>query len=274
MSRSLLFNGGAADVEALARSRALHYGDGVFRTMLVWQGECRDWDFQYARLAADAARLMLDVPDTTLLHAEARTLTQGQARAVLKILLWRRAEGRGYAASTSTAERLLILSAAPRYAAECWQAGVAAIRSPVQLSTPAQLAGVKHLNRLEQVIASRDWPGQVHEALMCDAQGQVICGTRSNLFWSRAGRLHTPPLDRCGVSGAMRARVLAACADLGIVARESSTDWAHLVSADEGFLTNSLIGIWPLRALDAQIKLAPGPLTARLIAALDHPRLC
>ncbi len=274
MSRSLLFNGGTVDAEALVHSRALHYGDGVFRTMLVWEGACRDWGFQYARLAADAARLCLDVPDAAMLRAEVQSLALGRERAVLKLLLWRRAEGRGYAGRTSSAERLLIMSDAPHYAADCWTDGVVATLSPVRLSSQRDLAGVKHLNRLEQVLASRDWPMSASEALMSDEQGHVICGTRSNLFWVRGDRLFTPFLDRCGVVGAMRSQVFAICGDLGITPEESRIENDRLVTADEWFLTNSLIGIWPLRAIDGQIKAAPGPLTARLIEMLNHPRLC
>ena len=63
------------------------------------------------------------------------------------------------------------------------------------------LAGIKHLNRLEQVLASRDWPDGVDEAMLGDDRGQPVCATRANLFWVRHGVLHTPALDRCGVAG-------------------------------------------------------------------------
>jgi len=268
-----MFNGGAVTVDALVHSRALHYGDGLFRTLLVWDGQCRDWPWQYARLQSDANRLGLDLPTRDLLEAEARQLTHDQARAVLKILLWRTATERGYAPSTHNSERLLMISEAPVYSAANWVSGIVALRSPVTLGTQPALAGVKHLNRLEQVLASRDWPDTVSEALMADASGQVICGTRSNLFWVERTKVFTPPLDENGVRGAMRSRILDVCHRQGVDCAEAHVSWSTLAEADEVFVTNSLIGLWPVRALDARTWPAPGPLSQRLQAALNHPRL-
>ncbi len=269
-----MFNGGAVQAEALLLSRALHYGDGLFRTLLVWEGQCRDWPWQYARLRSDAERLGLDLPDADLLAAEARQLAHGQTRAVLKILLWRSASGRGYAPTTRSCDRLLMISPAPVYSAANWDRGIVAHRSPVTLSTQPALAGAKHLNRLDQVLASRDWPDSVSEALMADAHGHVICGTRSNLFWVEGAKAFTPPLDGGGVCGAMRSRILDACQRLDIDCAEQPVSWSTLALADEVFVTNSLIGLWPVRVLDAKTWPAPGPLSLRLQADLKHPRLC
>ena len=269
-----LFNGGALEAEALLHSRALHYGDGLFRTLLVWNGHCRDWPWQYARLQADADRLQLDLPDVDRLQAEAAQLTSGQTRAVLKILLWRTATGRGYAPGTRDSERLLMVSQAPLYTAASWEQGIVACRSPVTLGSQPALAGVKHLNRLDQVLASRDWPDAVSEALMADAHGHVTCGTRTNLFWTVGAKVFTPPLHTAGVSGAMRSRILDACRRLGIDCAEKQVTWSALALADEVFVTNSLIGLWPVRVLEARTWAAPGPLSLRLQADLNHPRLC
>jgi 4-amino-4-deoxychorismate lyase len=274
MNPNLLFNGRAPDdAAALASSRGLHYGDGVFRTLLVWDGTCLDWPQQLEKLAADARALELAMPDQAVLTAEAGTLAAGQSRAVLKILLWRRTQGRGYAPGTDQAERLLQLSPAPAYPASCWQQGIRATLARTPLSIQAHLAGIKHLNRLDQVLASRDCRDGALEALMCDDRQQLICGSRSNLFWVRDGQVHSAALDRCGVSGMMRARVIAQCHALNLRFAEASLPLAEVATVEEAFVSNSLIGIWPLQALDQTSWRAPGPRTVQLMNALRHPRL-
>lgn len=270
----MLLNGGVPDASVLAASRGLHYGDGIFRTILVWNGVCQDWAAHMDKLASDAGALGLTPPDAETLANEAQALLGGQARGVLKILLWRRsAAGRGYAPATAQTDRLLLLGPAPAYDARHWQDGIQATISAVHLASQPQLAGAKHLNRLEQVLASRDWPEGVSEALMCDDRQQLVCGSRSNLFWVRDGEVHTASLDRCGVAGMMRARVIALCGTLSIPFALRSLPLAALAGVEEAFVTNSLIGIWPLRSVDQQHWTAPGPRTRQLMAALAHPRL-
>lgn len=263
-----LFNGepGAA---SLLLSRGLHYGDGIFRTLLKFEGHLIDWKLQYLKLSQDAEALGLDPPEAGLLQAEAAAL--GPASAVLKILLLRGGGGRGYAPRTRQADRLLLAYPLPDYPARHWQEGIAAFRCALRLGRQPALAGVKHLNRLEQVLASRDWPEAAVEGILCDERGAPVCGTRSNLFWIRDGRLHTAALDACGVAGVMRDKVLAAATALGLPARVETRPWSNLLDADEAFVCNSLIGIWPLRSLEQRRWQAPGPLTARLSVLLRHP---
>ena len=99
-----LFNGQQAGDWAL--SRGLHYGDGVFRTILVWDSQLMDWDRQIDKLSADCGVLHLDMPDHDVLHAEAAQLAAGQTRAELKIIVMRKASGRGYRADAPAADRL------------------------------------------------------------------------------------------------------------------------------------------------------------------------
>ncbi len=270
----MLLNGAAPDAAVLAGSRGLHYGDGVFRTILVWNGVCQDWSAHMDKLRSDAQMLGLIAPDPALLAGEAEALVSGQARAVLKILLWRRnTGGRGYAPATDQSDRLLLLGPAPGYEASHWLKGIQATVSPVTLSSQVHLVGAKHLNRLEQVLASRDWPAGTLEALMCDERQQLICGTRSNLFWVRNGEVQTDALDQCGVSGLMRARVIELCHALAVPFVLRSLSVTELASVQEIFISNSLIGIWPLRAVDKYHWSTPGPRTRQLMAALNHPRL-
>jgi 4-amino-4-deoxychorismate lyase len=252
-----------------ADSRGLAYGDGVFRTLLVHAGAVVHIDDHLAVLARDAARLDLEMPDAALWRDDSQRLCDGQPQAVLKWLLVRRSAGRGYRAATRDAQRIvqrLPLPSAPQPR----PAAVAALAALRLASQPA-LAGVKHLNRLEQVLAARELRDGVDELLMCDHDGRLVGGLRSNLFWVRERRLLTPVLDRCGVAGTMRGRVLQLAARLGIDCREVREPPAALAGCDEMFVTNALIGIWPLRRLDGRELIAPGPVTQRLRRELRHP---
>jgi 4-amino-4-deoxychorismate lyase len=114
------------------------------------------------------------------------------------------------------------------------------------------LAGIKHLNRLEQVLARAEWRDDFAEGLMCGAEGEIIEGTMSNVFLVRHGALVTPDLALCGVEGVMRSLVLDAARRLGHAVQVRRVTQDDLAQAEEVFLTNSLIGIWPVRSLDRQ----------------------
>lgn len=270
MTRAVLFNGGPPP--DLSAHRALHYGDGVFRTCFIYLSQVIDIDEQCKLVIADSERLGLSRVPAAELAAEARQLAAGLDQGVLKILLLRSGEARGYGAPAAATDRLLRVYEAPPYRAACWEQGVRVGRSTITLAAQPALAGVKHLNRLEQVLASRGWEPDIDEVLLADDAGRPVCGTRTNLFWVVRGALCTAPLDRCGVAGHMRRKVLALAATLGIASRVQHGTWDDLLAADEVFLTNSLIGIWPVARLETHRWQAPGPVTRHLRDRLAHPR--
>ena len=271
LPKEALFNG--APVPDLSRHRGLQYGDGVFRTCFIYQSHVIDLEKQLELLSSDAARLDLSGPPMETLIEEALALAAGQDRAVLKVLLLRAQEERGYRSAGQAADRLLCRYPAPAYPASCWDRGVTATKSAFRLATQPVLAGVKHLNRLEQVLASRNWPAGVDEVLLSDEAGRPIGGTRTNLFWVDRAGVHTPSLERCGVAGHMRRRVLALAASANQPVRVADAGWDEVESALEVFLTNSLIGIWPVARLGERSWLGPGPVTRQLMQRLGHPRL-
>ena len=271
MSPQVLFNGGPPP--DLSAHRALHYGDGVFRTCFIYQSYIIDIEEQCDLVMADAARLGLAPVVGEQLASEARRLAGGVDRGVLKILLLRAGEARGYgAAAAASTDRLLRRYDAPPFRAACWEQGVNVARSALTLASQPALAGIKHLNRLEQVLASRGWAPGIDEVLLADDAGRPVCGTRTNLFRVVRGTLCTAPLDRCGVAGHMRRKVLALASTLGIASRVQHGTWDDLLAADEVFLTNSLIGIWPVAQLETHRWQAPGPVTRHLLDRLAHPR--
>ena len=266
-----LFNGSAAGAE-IAWSRGLHYGDGVFRTCLIYASQVIDSAMQIEKVRGDAERLGLAPPPAALLAAEAGALAAQCRHGVLRIVLARGGAERGYRARATSCDRLLCRYPLAAHPAACWERGIAAARADFRLAAQPALAGLKHLNRLEQVLASRSWPGGVDEVIVGDSMGRPVSGTRSNLFWVAEGVLRTPALDQCGVAGLMRDKVLAGAAALGLPVRIGAGSWAELESADEAFVTNSIIGLWPLARLDGRRWRAPGPVTRRLGAQLGHPR--
>lgn len=253
--------------------RALHFGDGVFRTILVWEGRALDWDAHLQKLSQDCAALQLKMPDASLLTTEAERLIRQCKRAALKIIVCRQTEGRGYGSGTEEVERILLVQPPPVYSATNWTSGISAFRCNVALAHQPALAGIKHLNRLEQVMASRHWPKGMDEGILCDQTGHPICGTRTNLFWAKQGEIFTPSLDACGVSGMMQNKIMQLAVLGKIKIRSRCITWEELLQADEMFLSNSLVGIWPVRQLEDRLWQAPGPETLKLQSALNHPRV-
>lgn len=264
---------GRKERAALALSRGLHYGDGIFRTCFINNFQIVDVEKQYEKLSADAEALKLTPDAVQASLAEARALAAGCARGVLKILLLRAGQARSYPPDNAAADRLLILYPPPAWSETFWTKGVRVMRCELRLSEQPAFAGIKHLNRLEQVRAAAELPPGIQEGLLCDGAEHPIGGTRTNLFWVKGGALYTPELSRCGVAGMMRGKVLELAAGQGITSRVGPWTWSQLEEAEEIFLTNSLIGIWPVHDLDGRAWSAPGPMTKLLMRVLAHPRL-
>jgi 4-amino-4-deoxychorismate lyase len=244
--------------------RGFQYGDGVFTTLRVCRSVPLFLDAHLSRLERDSARLRLPFPGREALIRETKLLCEERPEAVLKIQLTRGSGGRGYLPPESaTGTRVLGSHPLPEYPPELQERGVEIRLCGIRLGINPSLAGLKHLNRLEQVLARAEWPpGDIREGLMLDAEGQVVEGTMSNLFLAKDGRLTTPRLDRCGVAGVMRGQVMAGLAQQGHPVEERRISLEDVRAADELFLTNSVIGLWPVRRFDGQ-DCPVGPFTQR-----------
>lgn len=235
--------------------RGLQYGDGVFRTLRIDNGQPRWWDEQLAKLAADAQRLGIPVPDAALWRADLAQLDGRLAGGVLKLLLTRGRGARGYRASASTHPTRMMSYDDAAIASDAWPATGLSVRlCALRLSEQPLLAGIKHLNRLENVLARAEWTDpEIHEGILCDAAGRVISGVMSNLFLWRDGRLLTPRLHRCGISGVTRARLLRQARETGMAVEEADFGLDLLLAADELMLCNSVIGLRRVARLDTRI---------------------
>jgi len=267
-----LINGVPGDMLAI-NDRGLHYGDGLFETIAVRHGVCEFWERHLQRLFEGCMRLRIPTPDTVLLTTEAQRLTHAVERAVLKVIITRGSGGRGYRIPDSVQPtRILMCADEPDYPHGNAHTGVRARICTHTLGSNPALAGIKHLNRLDQVLARMEWADpDIAEGLLQDQAGQVIEGTYSNIFIVRQGRLITPALNACGVAGIMRAVVLELAIAAGIDCTERAVSLEDLYAAEEVFLTNSLIGIWPVRELN-HWRGSRGPLTLSLQTALNQLR--
>lgn len=250
--------------------RGLQYGDGLFETMAVLDGRIRHLPLHLARLSEGCERLGLPRRVLAPLRDELVALAARQRNnAVIKLIVTRGEGPRGYAPpARPQPRRMLGVFAWPSWPQSHYTRGVAVRVCDTRLGSNPQLAGIKHLNRLEQVLARREWSGaRWQEGLMMNAHNQVICGTMSNVFAVQGACLLTPSVAMSGVAGVMRAAVRRQAAALGISCEEGELDLDSLAGADELFLTNALIGIWPVRRL-GEHRLAVGPVTRRLQRAM------
>lgn len=229
--------------------RGYAYGDGLFETLRAHRGTLPWWDAHWRRLSRGATRLRLPLPGPDFVRAEAERLLDG-ADAVLKLIVSRGAGGRGYAPPAEAVPTWLLSTHAlpPPAPAE----GLHLRWCETRLATPSALAGLKHCNRLEQVLARAEWEAaEVHEGLMRDGEGAVVCATAANLFVLREGRWWTPSVDRCGVAGVCRERLLAILGDNAAETATLSQD--ALESADAVFLCNAVRGILPVARLGERV---------------------
>jgi 4-amino-4-deoxychorismate lyase len=238
----------------------LHYGDGVFETLAVLDGEPLLWDRHCARLKQGCERLGIPAPDQTTLRAEADELCAQAGRVVLKIIITRGPGGRGYRPpELPDPTRILSLHPYPGYPTDLSIQGVSIRLCATRLGRNPALAGIKHCNRLEQVLARREWADPaIAEGVMLDTEGQVVEGTMSNIFMIYKDILLTPSLENCGVSGVVRGLVLELAVAHKVRSEVREIGLEELRKADEVFLTNSVIGIWPVSRLMDQRMDSPG----------------
>jgi len=234
-----------------AEDRGLAYGDGVFRTLRMQAGRPVCWERQFAKLQRDCGALKISCPSALVLSSELQQLGKTQPEGVAKIIITRGISTRGYAPSAQTeATRILSINPATAYPTDFAKTGVRMHVCKVRLGHQLLLAGIKHLNRLENVLAASEWQDQdVPEGLLSDISGFVISGTRSNLFMLRGNILYTPNLLRCGVAGVQRDRVIDWSKQHGVPCKMADFHMEELVLADEIFLVNSVFGLWPVREL-------------------------
>ena len=245
----MLINGKPGNTISI-RDRGLLYGDGVFRTFPVCNGHALHWPLHFQKLRHDCAALNISCPDFDLLTLELKSLSAAHSDAVFKIIVTRGMSARGYAPDPDAApNHIWDASPMPVYPEDWKTSGVTLSLCQLRLGHQRRLAGIKHLNRLENVLAAAEI-GDAAEGLMLDVAGHAIEGTRSNLFLVSNGVLVTPDLSRCGVAGVQRDRVMSYAKETGMTVEVRDVLPDELLFADEMFLTGSVFGLWPVARFD------------------------
>jgi len=260
---------GASEAPLSILDRGLHYGDGLFETMLVANSKIIHLVDHLYRLRDGCRRLNISTPSSETLVSECALLLGDVKEGVIKIIVTRGDATRGYRyADNQVANRILILYPPVHYAEQNWRCGITLRVCQTRLGSNRQLAGIKHLNRLEQVMARAEWnDDDIAEGIMLDAAGNVIEATMSNVFMVENEQLMTPDLSECGVAGIMRKNVIDSAQTLQIPLKIENIPLQRLVCADEVFICNSIIGIWPVIAIAKQ-GFELGPITSKLMNLL------
>ena len=231
--------------------RGFQYGDGLFETIPVTNGQPVFLDRHLDRLNAGCRQLYIPFPGSELLTLEAQKLCQNSSKAVLKIILTRGSGGRGYRQpDVIQTTRVISLHPFPDYPDSYREQGIAARFCDTRLGLNPALAGIKHLNRLEQILARAEWTdSEIQEGIMLDMDEHVIEGTMTNLFYIKNHTLYTSSLKLAGVAGIVRGIVMALSSKHNQSSIEHTFTKDELLSADEVFVCNSIIGIWPIKQI-------------------------
>jgi len=250
MIKQTLRNGEVIDAE-IASDRSLLYGDGIFTTIAVRDYRPALLQHHLDRLLNDGKRLNItgipidDIKDSLF------SLCQDLEQAVIRITVSRGSGVRGYFCQDVTPVFWITVSEWPDHIDKYRKQGINLRICSQKLSYNPELAGIKHCNRLEQVMARNEWDTELfQEGIMLDREGNVIEGTMSNLFLIKNGQIYTPDLTGCGVNGIIRKTVIELVENLGISLKVTTLNTQDLQEADAVFVSNSIIGLWPVNRLN------------------------
>jgi 4-amino-4-deoxychorismate lyase len=235
--------------------RGLHYGDGVFETIAIKQKQAQFLVSHLDRLKRGCTSLLMPLPDMDVLKSEITSLTETVVdKAVLKIIITRGSGGRGYRPeAVPHVTRILSLHPWGDHIDVYREQGIQLMLCKTHLAHNPQLAGFKHLNRLEQVIASAELTDDFQEGIMQDIDGAVIEGTMSNIFIIADDKtVKTPRLDQCGIQGIMRHKLLKWLQNNNFNVDQTNIGLSDLLQAQSILMSNSIIGLWPVNLFKAR----------------------
>ena len=259
--------------------RGFAYGDGVFRTMKMVDGLPDSWPLHYQKLVADCAAINIVCPSAELLMSDLQQLFSPidmpeDQLAIAKIIITRGEGNRGYTPPAITEPmRIVTKSAMPQYPEIRFSEGVSLTVCETRLASQAKLAGIKHLNRLENVLARMEWTDAhitngIADGIMLDNAGNVIECTSANIFARFGDTLMTPSLLQCGVAGITRQRIIDLAYTLSLKVKVEVIDFPTLLTADEVIVCSSLYSAWQVKTIQEKI-IKTGAMAANIRVALN-----
>jgi len=242
-----LFNGVSGAIPL--SHRALAYGDGLFETLLADSSGPHWLTAHLERLHNGAHRLGMawSVAQSVALREQLEALCADmEVPHLIKVMLLRNNPARGYDFDPLLQQTDVLLQCSPYQRPEWAAQGARVGLAETHISVNSTLAGMKHLNRLDSVLARQSARRQgLDEVLMTMDNGFIIEGSLANVFFYRHGRWTTPAVDLAGVAGVMREQLLAHFSQIGVAALTVD----QLDQIESAFLSNSLMGLVPVRSL-------------------------
>jgi 4-amino-4-deoxychorismate lyase len=241
-------NGVRVEADAAAGNRSFNYGDGCFTTMMTRFGQLVSWPYHDQRLKEATERLGISLSDWPAIERWARQAALADERAGIKVHISRGAGARGYGTQGSQDAVVTITTFAyPSHYADWQRDGLVLGVCEQAMGHSPMLAGIKHNNRLEQVLLKREMEASGYvDGIACDINGCVIETTMANLFWIKNNTLFTPKLTQCGVAGTMRRQVMELAQSLSLPLTVGEHTLDQLLQADGVFITNALLGVAPV----------------------------
>ena len=228
-----------------ATDRSLLYGDGVFTTLVLKEGRLILIDNHLDRLKRDSQRLNINNVCIEQLKLQISKAIKSHTDGIIRITIARSSGQRGYLCENNQPVYWISINSWPEHIKRYQQKGINVRLCKQLLSKNPTLAGIKHCNRLEQVLARNEWHDDSYqEGLMMDFDGHLIEGTMSNLFYIKQDTLFTPELTYSGVNGIMRDVIINAAKQSNIPLMIAPVTIEQIKQADSVFVTNSVIAIW------------------------------
>ncbi len=241
--------------------RGLAYGDGLFETIASIEGELHHWSLHWSRLTLGAQRLQFTLPEEQYLwNAIQNKLQQADAlkeNKVVKLIITRGEGGRGYQFPNPVKLSIIIsVHDWPQKSSNDYSTGIMVTICQTCLAQQPLLAGIKHLNRLEQVMARNELNHHYQEGIMlaCDEknnqlESRIIEGIMSNVFFVKQEQLFTPKIESCGVQGTIREAILQYTKAMNIQCEQDHYVLNDLADASDVFFCNSIFGLVPVASI-------------------------
>jgi len=268
MTLGTWINGDSAETISV-RDRGLSYGDGLFTTMLVVKGRCCVMHKHLKRLQDGIKLLGIAQIDFAALIEQLTNLADSLSHGVIKVVITRGEGARGYSSVGCDQPTVIVTSSLlPPHYATLREQGINVGVSTIPLGLNPVTAGLKHLNRLEQVLVRQQIDQeQWDDAIVLDCQGYIVESNLANIFWLKEGTLYTPSLKLAGVEGVMRDFIIEKATELGYDIAIDRYRLGSVMEADEIFVSNSLMQMVPIVMIEER-PYSIGVHTAKIASAV------